>query len=207
MSGGVMIDIRKLWEELNKQEQEEFGAKNNYEELQHYVNNETATLMEMANIRGNDIKRHSGIPFSLFMSTKEQVHGVHAIRVKVLWNPNKMTSTPDGQMELHSDYQYTSFAHKYKPSTKEIKELREFCKQYKVFFAAIWGGVLDPNDFIQYLQNNKSFQDLLATFDLKGRDYYNVNHCKTLSELEDCIRKNKIFNMNKPIIYKTFFKN
>lgn len=40
------------------------------------------------------------------------------------------------------------------------------------------------------------FKTLLTCFDLKGKDYYNVNHCNNLTELENCVRENKIFNMN-----------
>lgn len=191
-----MRDFKKLWEELNSLEQEEFGHKSNYEDFQNYIDREDSLLFEMANLRGNDIKLHKRIPFSLFISNKEAVHGAHAIRVKVLWNPEKMTATPDGQLELHGDYDYTAFSHKYNPTSKELDILKDFCKKYKIFFAAIWEGKLDPNDFIDYLENRKSLNDLLSTFILKGKSYYLINHCKNLVELEKCVKKNNIFNLN-----------
>ena len=166
-------------------------------ELLEYLEEPTAVLMEMANLRGNDIKLHNRVPFSLFISNKRQVHNAHAIRVKVLWNPHKMTSTPDGQLELHGNYEYTVFSHKYKPSEKEVTLLRDFCKKYKVLFAAIWESKLDPNDFIDYLRGYKSFVELLMAFDeVSEKHYYLINHCKTLLALEQCIRNNKIFNLN-----------
>lgn len=165
--------------------------------FEYYLTHEDALLMEMANLRGNDIKLHDRIPFSLYISTKEVVHGAHAIRVKVLWNPNKMTSSPDGQIELHGDYEYKIFSHKYKPSEKEISTLRNFCKKYKVFFSAIWESKLDSNDFIDYLRNIIQFNELLTKFDsVSEKHYYLINHCKSIEELEKCIRDNKIFNMN-----------
>lgn len=107
-----------------------------------------------------------------------------------------MTATPDGQLELHGSYDYVAFSHKYKPTSKELDTLRDFCKKYKVLFAAIWECKLDPNDFIDYLEGRKSLNELLSTFELKGKDYYNVNHCSSIEELETCVRENKIFNMN-----------
>ena len=90
------FDFHRLWEDLNQIEKEEFGDKINYKDFQSYMNNEDGVLFEMANLRGNDIKLHHRIPFSLYISSKKAVHGAHGIRVKVLWNPNKMTDSPDG---------------------------------------------------------------------------------------------------------------
>lgn len=191
-----MVNFSKLWEQLNIVEQEEYGCKDNYEDLQQYAKQEDSLLFEMANLRGNDIKLHKRIPFSLFISNKEVVHNAHAIRVKVLWNPARMTATPDGQLELHGNYDYTVYSHKYKPTNKELEVLRNFCQKYKVIFAGIWECKLDPNDFIDYLENGKSLKELLTCFDLYGKDYYNVNHCNSVEELEQCVRQYSIFNMN-----------
>lgn len=191
-----VFDFHRLWEDLNQIEKEEFGDKINYKDFQSYMNNEDGVLFEMANLRGNDIKLHHRIPFSLYISSKKAVHDAHGIRVKVLWNPSKMTDSPDGQLELHGDYKYTRFSHKYSANEKEKALLREYCRKYKVFFAAIWEGILDASDFVHYQEGLISFKELLTTFDLKGRDYYNVNHCTNLEDLERCVRENKIYNMN-----------
>lgn len=151
--------------------------------------------MEMANLRGNDIKLHSSIPFSLFISSEKAVRGVHAIRVKVLWNPNKMTATPDGELQLHGSYDYKVYSHKYKPTSSELSLLKNYCKKYKVLFAAIWESILDPTDFIHYQEGLINFKELLTKFDLSGKNYYLVNHCNNVEELESCIRENKIFNL------------
>lgn len=191
-----MTDFHKLWEELNESEKDEFGDETNYLDFQNYMNNDDGVLIEMGNVRGNDIKVANRLPFSLFISSKEAVHEAHGIRVKVLWNPNKMTSTPDGQLELHGDYEYKVFSHKYKPTAKELQTLKDFCKQYKVFFSAIWEGRLDATDFVHYLEGLITYPELVSSFDLKGKDYYLVNHCKDVFELEHCVRDNKIFSMN-----------
>ena len=48
----------------------------------------------------------------------------------------------------------------------------------------------------EYLKGNIGLEHLLATFDLPGKNFYLVNHCTSMEELEQCVRKNKIFNMN-----------
>lgn len=99
-------------------------------------------------------------------------------------------------MDLHGNYEYIISNHKYKPTGRELEIARSFFRKYKVLFAAVWEEVLDPSFVQDYLRGYLDFKNLLTQFDLQGRDYYNVNHCKTIKELEACIRKYRIFNMN-----------
>lgn len=165
-------------------------------ELLEYIEDPSNVLVEMANLRGNDIKLVTGLPFSFYISSKKAVHGLHAIRAKILWNPSRMRSDSDGNLELHGDYEYTVGSHKYKPTAKELAAARAFFKKYKVLFAAIWECVVDDIDVFEYLKGNIDLGHLLATFDLPGKNFYLVNHCTSIEELEQCVRKNKIFNMN-----------
>lgn len=41
---------------------------------------------------------------------------------------------------------------------------------------------------------NQQLKDRIA--ELENTDYYNVNHCTNLEDLERCVRENKIYNMN-----------
>lgn len=161
-----------------------------------YLDDPSAVLMEMANVIGNKVKVEYKLPFSFYFCDKDAVHQQHAIRAKILWNPSKAPSNADGYMELHGDYKYTISSHKYKPISKELSLARDFFRKYKVLFAAVWEEKLNSNDLVDYFNGNYSWRELLACFDLKGKDYYNVNHCNNLNELEKCVRENKIFNMN-----------
>lgn len=166
------------------------------DELLEYIKDPSNILMEMANLRGNDIKLVTGLPFSFYVSSKKAVHGLHAIRAKILWNPSRMKSDSDGTLELHGDYEYTVGSHRYKPTARELAAAKSFFKKYKVLFAAIWEEVVDDTDVFEYLRGRIDLEHLLATFDLPGKKFYLVNHCTSIEELEDCVRTNKIFNMN-----------
>ena len=191
-----MNDFYKLWEELNQLEQEEFIDKSDYEDFQLYLSDPSCVLMEMANFVGNTIQLEKYLPFSFHICTKEAVHQKHGIRAKILWNPSKAPSSADGYMELHGDYDYTSGSHKYQPTGKELQIARDFFKKYKTLFAAVWEEVLDADPVQDYFKGRLSLKELLTKFDLKGRDYFEVNHCNTLTELEQCVREHNIFNMN-----------
>ena len=162
-----------------------------------YLNDPSMVLMEMANVTGNDVVVEPRLPFSFYMSSKMAVHGQHGIRVKILWNPSKSPANADGYMELHGDYKYTIGSHKYKPTGKELKIAREFFKKYKVLFAAVWEDKVDQQQLYRYFVGDISFKELLSKFDnTTEKQYYYLNHSKDLKELEETVRKYRIFNMN-----------
>lgn len=162
-----------------------------------YLKEPSAVLMEMANVVGNDVKLEHRLPFSFYFSNKNAVHSQHGIRLKILWNPNKSPEFADGYIELHGDYKYISGSHKYKPTGKELSILRAFCKKYKVIFSAVWENKISSNYVQKYFDGRLEFNELLTKFeDVKEKQYYLINHCKSLDELEQCVRENKIFNMN-----------
>ena len=153
--------------------------------------------MEMANVVGNDVVLEKRLPFSFYFSSKQAVHQQHGIRLKVLWNPSKAPDNADGYMEMHSDYNYISGSHKYKPTAKELNTLRAFCKKYKVLFAAVWECKLDQSDLQKYFDGRLKFNELLTKFDnITEKQFYLINHSISLEELERCVRINKVFNMN-----------
>ena len=166
-------------------------------ELLEYLENPSAILMEMANVRGIDFVHTQNLPFSFYFSTKSAVHRSHAIRLKVLWNPSKAPASADGYMEMHGDYAYTVSSHKYKPTNKELSILKTFCLKYKVLFCAVWEEKLYDMDLVDYFRGRLQLNELLTKFDdISEKHYYLINHCKSIEELEKCVRDNKIFNMN-----------
>lgn len=185
--------MKEDWKELSD---DEFIDASDREIFEWYLSDTSAILMEMSNVRGRDVIMEDKLPFSFFFCRKSAVHRQHGIRLKIIWNPNRAPEDADGYIELHGDYEYTMGSHKYKPTAKELSVLRNFCKKYKVLFAAVWEGILYDGDLQDYFKGRIDLRELLTNFDLRGISYYKVNHCKTLQELEDCVRKNKIFNMN-----------
>lgn len=165
--------------------------------FEEYLGDPSALLLEMASVLGNEVRAECRLPFSFYFSDKNAVHQQHGIRAKIIWNPSKSSSNADGYMELHGDYRYISGSHKYQPTSKELRAAREFFQKYKVLFAAVWEEKLNPMHLVRYFAGDLSLRDLLAKFEeVREKQYYDINHCKTLGELENCVRKNKIFNIN-----------
>lgn len=191
------MDFYKIWKDLKDLPDNEFINNEDKETFLEYLNDSSKVLMEMANVRGIDVKLTPYLPFSFYFCGKDAVHQQHGIRVKIIWNPSKAPYNADGYMELHGNYNYFIGSHKYKPTEKELKIARDFFKKYKILFSAVWENILYDGYLQDYFKSRLSFKDLLSKFEnIKEKQYYLINHCKNLEELEDCVRKNNIFSMN-----------
>ena len=153
-------------------------------------------LWEMANARGIRVKIDD-INFSFHFLTKSEMR--HAIRVKITWNREKISNGNfDGYIEAHGDYRYyQSSKSKSHPSKKEVDRARMFVRKYKVLFAAVWEKKLDQNAVLGYFEGAYNFKQLVSQFEgITEKQFYIINHCNSLTELEKVVRENKIFNMN-----------
>lgn len=185
--------------QLNDIADEEFIDASDREIFEYYASHPSALLMEMASVRGKDVQPEP-LPFSFYFSSKGAVHQQHGIRVKIKWIDNKINSSDaDGFFILHGGqpYEYVIGSHKYKPTGKELSSTREFLEKHKVLFAAVWEEKLYDGELQDYFKGNINFKQLLSKFEnITEKQYYNINHCNDISQLESVVRKYKIFNMN-----------
>ncbi len=146
----------------------------------------------MSNLRGSTIKIPHKLPFSFYFSARESSH---AIRVKPVFNPDRMSKSSFGTLELHGDWKFTPGPDDKNVSQKQIREMKEFFKKYKVLFAAVWEEEL-PEDSVQdYFKGFITFEELISElyfFDDYKKDMEKV---KNIAELESFVRKNNLFNM------------
>lgn len=191
-----MNDFHKLWEELNKLDEDAVFTYNKdiygeEEELKEDL------LLEMANLTGRRVKIET-INFSIYFSRKDASR--HAIRVKVYWDRQNISEDKYGYIELHGSYEYSQDPkQKYKPKTYMVDTLRYFVKKYKVLFAAVWEGVLGEDSVQDYFRGELIFKELLKEFkeDKIGKQKYEaLNYAEDLRQLEIVVRKFGIFNMN-----------
>lgn len=153
----------------------------------------TDHLLEMANIRGKDMKRED-IHFSFFFSRK---YPNHAPRIKICWNREKMTHDT-GNLEIHGDYAYTQDSScRYKPDTVDIATARYFAKKYKVLFTAVWEEKLDPNDLIDWFRGRIDWKELIGCFvnidQTMSRLLLRV--APSVSNLERFVREHNLWNL------------
>lgn len=91
---------------------------------------ENQHLLEMANLVGKTVSTDN-IDFSFYFSDKFIAN--HGIRVKIIWNRNKMQGDNSGYLELHGDYRYESSSDFKKILNKEIEKTRVFFKNIKCY--------------------------------------------------------------------------
>ena len=74
--------------------------------INNYNLNEKEVLFEMSNMRGRYVKNPHKLNFSFYFSSKDAVEGkdlVHGLRVKPVFNPEKISVSKVGTLKLHGD--------------------------------------------------------------------------------------------------------
>lgn len=190
--------MSSIWKELNSLSDWEEYQETEMLIVEDYMKDPSAILTEMACVRSMNMAVEQNLPFSFYFSSKEDVFNRHGIRLKVQWNPMKISSrNADGYFELHGDYEYISGSHKYYPTAKELKIARGFIRKYKVLFAASWEEKVQTEDVADWFEGKIKLDELLSRFEnISEDDYFRINHSRTVEELEQAVRKYKIFNMN-----------
>lgn len=155
-------------------------------------------LFEMVNIRGKYVKIPHKLNFSFYFSPKDAVEGkdiCHGLRVKPLFNPEKMSINKAGTLKLHGDWKYIPGEDDKKIGAKPIAEMKEFFKKYKILFSAVWEKSLPPDALYDYFRGTITFSELIQEFDFYD-DYKKdpiFNNIKELSELGQFIKEHDLF--------------
>ncbi len=173
-----------------------------------YVLLEDNVLGQAVSVEDVEGEKHKGLDFSFWVSPRE--NNQHTIRTKIFWNPSKISSESDsGYMWLHGDYKYFPSSGSKHVSAKKIRQAREFCKKYKVLFAAAWEYALECKDVSEYFCGCLTFEELLDKF-IKEKTRSVVKDCfyrevkvrKGISDesekvklLENIVRNNNLFNL------------
>ena len=146
----------------------------------------------MSDLRGKDIVIPHKMPFSFFFSEKESDR---AINVKPVFNPDKISKSSFGTLELHGSWKYTPEPDDRNVPKKLIIEMVQFFKEYKVLFVGVWEGVLYDGAVIDYFRGIIDFPELLTEFDFYGEYKIEMNKLTTVADLEKFVRDNNLFNM------------
>lgn len=152
-------------------------------------------LLEMATVRGNYVKTDN-INFSFYFSDKYECN--HGIRVKVKWNPEKVSGTLDGYFELHGNYNYTSSANaNVIPTSNQIKEAKNFFRKYKVLFAAVWETKLEADDVVDYFRGQIDLINLIDKFEnIDPSSRLRLLQVTSIEALTTMVKDYNIFNLN-----------
>ena len=153
------------------------------------------SLMEMANVRGNYVKTDN-INFSFYFSDKTECN--HAIRVKIKWNPAKVSGSLDGYLKLHGDWEYVQSTNSdANPSNKDLMMMKQFFYKYKVLFAAVWEMKLETDDVTDFFLGRISLVELIDRFnDIEPEHLMRLWTVTTIKQLTDLVREWEMFPMN-----------
>ena len=149
-------------------------------------------IMGMGNLLGKTVKVPKPLPFSFYFSTNFDVHG---IRVKPLFDPEKMSIDRAGNLWLCDSWEYTPGKDDKHVDSKDIRKMKAFFRKYKVLFCAVWGKILQETYVEDYFKKRMSFKSLLKQFDCYQEYKDDMGDIDSIEELEEFVRENNICNM------------
>lgn len=160
-------------------------------------NNQDA-IFAMANIRGKHVKVPGRLDFSFFFSPKDVTEGkeiTHGLRVKPIFNPEKMSLDMAGTLKLHGDWEYIPGTNDKKVAAKDVRRMKAFFKEYKTLFAAVWEKALLPDSLYDYFRGTITFEEMLEDFDFYDELKEEIEDVNSLIELTDLVREYRLFNL------------
>ena len=151
-------------------------------------------ILCMSNVRGKYIKNPHRLPFSFYFSSNNESQ--HSIRVKVVFDPEKLKSSLTGIQKLSDDWAFTPGKNDGSVSKKDIAYMQEFFKHYIVLFAAVWDEQLQDATLEDYFKGDISFHEMLEDFDfyLDYQEELDNLDEDDIVALEDLCRKYHIVN-------------
>lgn len=150
-------------------------------------------IFAMANLRGKQIRVPYSLPFSFYFSERNSSYG---IRVKPVFNPDRMHIEDAGNLELHGSWKFTPGRNDANVSSKSKKMMMDFFKTYKVLFAAVWEGEIQEDVVQDYFRGLISWDDMMSEFDCYTTYESEMMNISDVESLERFVRDNNIFNMN-----------
>lgn len=154
-------------------------------------------LFEMANVRGKTVKVPGKLEFSFFFSTKDAVESkdiVHGLRVKPVFNPERISISEVGTLKLHGDWKYIPGKNDKNVGAKQIKEMKNFFKMYKILFASVWEKQLPHDALEDYIRGYIDFQNMIKEFYFYEDYKHEMDNLETIQDLEKFVSENNLFN-------------
>lgn len=149
-------------------------------------------ILCMSNVRGRRVKVPHKLPFSFYFSGENSSHG---IRVKPIFNPDRMIISKAGNLMLHSDWEYVPGPDDKSISSKDIAEMKEFFRTYLILFAAVWDLKLSDTAVQDYFEGIISLHELVQDFEFYQDWKEELDVINSIGELEDFCREHDLVNL------------
>lgn len=151
------------------------------------------TILCMSNIRGDHVKHPKPLKFSFYFSSGSGV--THSIRVKPMFNPQKLRASLTGTLKLSDDWAYIPGPDDSNVSNKDIKAMKDFFKQHIVLFCAVWDEQIDDTDLSDYFTGEIEFDELLKCLDFYPDYSDELDTIHDVKDLENFCRANNLVNL------------
>ena len=159
----------------------------------HDKEEENDIILCHANVRGKKIKVGSGKqPFSFYFSGKNSNHG---IRVKPIFNPDKMLASKAGTLKLCDDWEYTPGEDDKDVSSKQVEDMKGFFREYLVLFCAVWEEQLDDPSLQDYFEGEISLHELIQQLSFYEDYKEDLDQISDVDSLETYCFKNGLVNL------------
>ncbi len=119
-------------------------------------------ILCMSNIRGKYVENPGKLPFSFYFSYSE---GQHDIRVKPVFNPEKISGKTVGTLKLCDDWKFVPGSQDKFIKGHDYKLMIDFFKTYHVLFCAVWDGNLSDAVLEDWLLGKITWDEMLEEFD------------------------------------------
>lgn len=162
-----------------------------------HINESPEFFWEMANVRGKNVKVPHKLDFSFVFTTKDCTEGkdlYHGIRVKPVFNPERINTEDIGTLKLFGDWEYIPGKNDIHINRKQIKEMINFFKEYRILFAAVWEKMLPQDTLQEYFRGIVDFEELKQEFYFYNEYEKELDKITTLNSLEEFVNNYNIFN-------------
>lgn len=150
-------------------------------------------LIEIANVRGRYVKNPSQLPFSFYFSSGVGVP--HSIRVKPVFNSEKLKQSETGTLKLCDDWEYIPGKNDKDVSSDLVRQMKEFFKKYIVLFCAVWDEQLQDSVLEDYFMGSIDFTVMVKDLDFYELFQSELSDIHTVEELENFCRNNNLVNL------------
>lgn len=150
-------------------------------------------IFAMSNVRGRYVVNPEQLDFSFYFSSGAGVD--HSIRVKPVFDPEKLKVSLTGTLKLCDDWEYEPGPNDIKVSQKRINRMKQFFRQYLVLFAAVWDEQMQDATLEDYFKGQISFNEMLQ--DLSFYEDYSeeLDTIDNVQDLEVFCIDNDLVNM------------
>ena len=152
--------------------------------MKRYVNSDA--ILCMSNIRGVRVRNPRRLNFSFYFSSGEGVS--HSIRVKPMFNPDKLRASLTGTLKLCDDWEYIPGQNDRSVSERDVDEMKNFFRNYIVLFCAVWDGKLDDGALADWLEGEITWNSLLREFEFYWMYSTEMDTIHSVRELESFCR-------------------